>query len=69
MTTTTAFTRPAEAGFVVGQRVAIHPANNSWLMGERFGEVIRLGRRWVYVKLDLSRREIPFYPGDLEVVS
>jgi hypothetical protein len=38
--------------FKVGQRVELLPHLDLWMMGARYGEVVKLGRKWVHVKLD-----------------
>jgi hypothetical protein len=42
----------------VGQRVQISPAYDAWLQGDRFGEVIKVTAKTVYVKLDKSGRTL-----------
>lgn len=38
--------------FKVGQRVELSPSMDLWMMGARFGEVVKIGRKYVHVKLD-----------------
>ena len=52
--------------FRVGDRVELHPACDLWMMGARFGEVIKLTTRGVRVKLDKLSRPVTF-PNDLLV--
>lgn len=40
----------------VGQRVELHPATDAWMQGDRFGEIVRVGRTTVGVKMDRSGR-------------
>lgn len=42
--------------FDEGMRVELSPATDAWMMGDRFGVVVRVGRRLVHVKMDRSRR-------------
>jgi hypothetical protein len=49
-----------EAGFRVGDRVQLHPCTNSWMRGDRFGDVVRAGRLACTVKLDKSGRTSTF---------
>lgn len=51
--------------FFEGQRVQTHPATNSWMRGDRFGEVVQVGRTLVRVKMDRSGLTISFSPKDL----
>lgn len=39
--------------FSVGQRVEMHPATDLWMRGARFGEVTKVGHRYVHVRLDV----------------
>lgn len=56
--------------YQVGQRVQIHPATDAWMQGDRYGEVIKVGRKYVHVRMDRSRRTLAFLPKYvLEVVS
>jgi len=50
--------------FRTGMRVALHPALDRWMMGDRYGSVLRVGRKWVLVKLD-SGTKCHFSPVDL----
>lgn len=38
----------------VGQRVEIHPSCDAWMMGDRFGEVVKITGRRIHVKMDRS---------------
>ena len=54
----------------VGTRVELHPATDRWMMGDRFGEVVKVTRTLVHVRMDRSGKTIRFGPEDLiEVVS
>lgn len=39
---------------LVGKRVEIHPATDAWIMGDRYGTVIKTGRKYLHVKMDRS---------------
>lgn len=53
----------------VNARVQLHPATSSWMRGDKFGVVVRVGRKLVTVKLD-SGRVAKLHPANiLEVVS
>lgn len=41
-------------GFRVGDRVELHPGTDAWMRGDRYGTVEKLGRKWVYVRMDKS---------------
>lgn len=38
----------------IGQRVELHPVTDAWMMGDRFGEVVKVGRSLVHVRMDKS---------------
>ena len=40
--------------FTIGDRVQIHPSHDVWMMGDRFGQVEKLGRKYVHVRMDVS---------------
>jgi hypothetical protein len=42
--------------FEIGERVELHPATNAWMMGDRFGQVENIGRKYVHVRMDRSGR-------------
>lgn len=56
--------------FPSGQRVASHPSTDAWMQGERYGEVVQVGRLTltVSVKLDKSGKLRRFQPRDLEPI-
>jgi hypothetical protein len=39
---------------IVGRRVEIHPRYDAWMAGDRFGEVVKVGRKYLHVKMDRS---------------
>ena len=51
--------------FRAGQRVQTHPATDTWMRGDRFGNVVTIGRKFIHVKLDLSGRTLRFHPRNL----
>lgn len=50
----------ADHGIRMRTRVELHPATDAWMQGDRFGVVERIGKRWIYVRLDRSQRILPF---------
>lgn len=56
--------------FKKGQRVELHPATDSWMKGDRYGEVAMVLKGFVYVKLDKSGLLCKFDPKNiLEIIS
>lgn len=53
------------ADFKVGQRVELHPGTDRWMMGDRLGVVSRMSASHVWVKLDVSRKTLPFNPENI----
>lgn len=45
----------------VGDRVQIHPASDAWMQGDRYGEVVKVGRSIVHVKMDRHGRVRRFH--------
>ena len=76
-------TAKVEAGFKVGECVAVHPAHDAFMQGDRYGVVVGHGRaipyvdrfdrtithtRPVRVKMDRSGRTLRFHPTNLSAV-
>ena len=61
--------RLATSGFYVGQRVELHPGMDAWMRGDRYGEIAKIGREKIHVKMDKSRRTLRIMPDHLTVVS
>lgn len=54
--------------FDEGQRVELSPATDAWMSGDRFGVVVKVGRKVVHVKMDRSRRVRKLLPQYVEIV-
>jgi len=48
--------------FTVGQRVELHPACDAWMQGDRFGVIVKIGRKYLHVKMDRSGRTLAMRP-------
>jgi hypothetical protein len=53
---------------IVGRRVEIHPATDTWMRGDRFGRIVRIGRKYARVLMDRSGRTLNFSPDDLRII-
>lgn len=51
--------------FSPGQRVQLHPGTDRWMMGDRYGDVAKIGRKVVHVKMDRSGKTILVHPSNL----
>lgn len=49
-------------------RVELSPATDAWMMGDRFGEVIRVGTKYLHVKMDRSGRTLKVSPANVYAV-
>jgi hypothetical protein len=49
--------------FRAGDRIELHPATSMWMMGARYGTVMRVGRNKVTVNLDRIRRDVKLPPS------
>ena len=49
-----------------GKRVELHPRLDAWMLGDRFGEVVEVGRKWVHIKMDRSGKVRKVAPDDLQ---
>lgn len=53
----------------VGDRIELHPATDLWMRGARYGTVVKVGRKWVHVKLDaLCSAPLRFHPANVVYV-
>ena len=67
----------------IGKRVELHPATDHWMQGDRYGEIIALGRAHKYydvlsdkfcesprylVKLDKSGKTVRFNACDIKEI-
>lgn len=48
-----------------GRRVELHPATDTWMRGDRYGEILSLGRKLVKVKMDRSGRTLTLLPKSI----
>jgi hypothetical protein len=39
----------------VGNRVKIHPGTDAFMLGFRYGEIVKVGRKWVHVETSAIR--------------
>lgn len=61
------------SNFKIGQRVQLHPATDRWMMGDRYGCIVKLLRAndtremvfAVVVEMDKSKRTLAFNPRDI----
>lgn len=56
------------SNFLVGDRVQLHPATNLWMQGDRYGEVVKIRRGKVTLKMDRSGRVIRAFPHDISEI-
>ena len=40
------------ASFREGQRIQLHPATDQWMQGQRYAQVIKVGRKVITVRTD-----------------
>ena len=60
--------RLATMAFYVGQRVSMHPATDAFMMGDRYGDVVKIGKSKIHVKMDRSGKTRLVNPKNLEVL-
>lgn len=46
----------------LNQRVQLHPGTDAWMQGDRFGLVVKIGRKYLHVKMDRSGRTLKVTP-------
>lgn len=51
--------------FTQGMRVELHPATDAWMMGDRYGDVVLVGRKLVHVNMDRSGKTRKVHPCNI----
>lgn len=51
--------------YKVGDRVEVHPAMDAWMMGDRYGEIVKIGRKYVHIKMDKSGKIYKVTPHNI----
>lgn len=56
---------PSGSMFVlgIGSRVEAHPACDCWMMGDRFGTIVKITARLIHVRMDRSNKIRKFTSG------
>jgi hypothetical protein len=55
--------------FKIHNRVQLHPATDTWMRGDKYGEVIKIGTKLIHLKMD-SGKVIKISPSIIwEIVS
>ena len=49
----------------VGDRVELHPGTDAWMMGMRFGNVVKVGRKLIHIKMDVTGRTLRAAPTNV----
>ena len=49
--------------FQLGDRVELSPATDRWMMGDRFGEVVAVGKERLRVYMDRSHQTVAVHRG------
>ena len=53
------------ADFKIGDSVELHPGTDRWMRGDRFGAVVKIGRKHLHVKMDVSGQTIRVHPDNI----
>ena len=51
----------------VNDRVQLHPATDAWMRGDRYGVIVKLGRKYVHVRMDRSGKTRKITPDLLSL--
>ena len=54
--------------FAVGDRIELAPHLDRWMMGDRFGEVVKIGRLYLHVHMDRSGKTCHISPENARKV-
>lgn len=55
--------------FNVGDRIELAPHLDRWMTGDRFGEIVKIGRRFLHVRMDVSDKTIPVVPENARKIA
>ena len=44
--------------YLLGRRVELHPATDAWMMGDRYGTIVKVNKSNVSIKMDKSGRTL-----------
>ena len=47
-----------------GDRVQIRPHHDVWMMGDRYGTIEKVGRKYVHIHMDKSDKVLKFVESD-----
>jgi hypothetical protein len=50
---------------LIGKRVELHPATDRWMMGDRFGTIVKAGAKNTHIHLDKSGKTLAFRHDDV----
>lgn len=53
----------------IGRRVELAPHLDAWMAGDRYGVVVKVGRKYHYVKMDRSGRTLCVLPSALTLLA
>lgn len=52
----------------VNDRIEMHPATDRWMRGDRYGNIVKIGRRFLHIKMDRSGQTIRAEPSCIQRV-
>lgn len=55
--------------FNVGDRVETQAFTDSWMQGDRYGNVVMVGKKWIHVIMDRSNRVRKYTKNQLKPVT
>jgi len=58
-----------ETSVKIGDRVEIPPHYDRWMMGDRYGEVVKISGKFIRVKMDRSNKVCTFLREGLRVLA
>ena len=44
--------------YLLGRRVELHPATDAWMMGDRYGTIVKVNKSNVSIKMEKSGRTL-----------
>lgn len=56
---------PLEAIYRIGSRIEMAPHSDAWMQGDRYAEVVKVGRKLLHARFDRSGRYGKVHPSQV----
>jgi hypothetical protein len=52
----------------LGDRVQLHPATDLWMRGAKYGTVVKFGRKYLHIQLDINDKIVKMLPTNVCII-